>query len=448
MYFDTTIVNLLFLGLLPLLYTVISGLRLGIRGIADLRCLGVCFIWLGYHLSPWFAYIHAGRWDSFLFVPIYLREGLIFSILCMLAYLIGYEWQLNSKTRMFWQHFHMDQQFKLPEISTTLLLVVSIGGFILFVLHVGGISEIFEASYTRGAGQFVSRNFLGKILHILTIFNTVYQVMLACMSSIYILQTPKRDFSNIFGITGLLVSSLTYMHGFSRGSGFALLIFSFILLKKKGVNGIFVAIICCLLANYLGAIGLNQRYLQPGLRNYVVGAVNFSTQNTSHTNKLLVPKPESNSLDAMAAWTRKAEAKNREQPRALVMMGRFLWNLNPLPSEFLPVLPMGRDLAQVMGTYGHTGITTPAFADLYYCFSMYGCILVVFLGRIYAWVEEQNYKMGGVVGAVTVLLCFVSFPLGLHSSMRAMTRPVVYSIIIIIIVRYFYNSKIDQDSSR
>jgi hypothetical protein len=423
---------LLTIGLVPLVIVLFQAARNDFMELLSLRFAGIFFMWLGYQFSPWCGYLSGKEWDTFLLVDKYIDQGILFSALSMFAYLVGFNMVFKKKSK---NHFSIHNRPRLifPKISGKLLIVLIMVSFLMFLTSVGGFEEMWRSIHPRGEGQFLQRDFSGKILRINTILLTVIQTVLACAATLYIVQSKRDVFRQLAGWLGILVSSVSSIWFFSRGAGFSFIIFSFLSLKLKGRKSLFIAIISFSIAIFLGNVGLSERgSYYPGLGNFLDSALkanNLSTDNSMFISPTTIRNP----LDAMGPWTRKAEASDFEKASFIKMGPRFFWNLNPFPSELVPLAPLGRDLAEIMGTYGFTGLTTPALAEVYYAFGIWGFLFMLPLGAAYAWFERLTYLKPGVISSICFTICFISFPVGLHSSMRPMTRPLVYSFVIAII---------------
>ncbi len=422
----------LILGLVPLIILIVQATRHDFMEFLSLKFAGILFLWIGYHFSPWYSYLSGVKWDSFLLVGKYIDKGLLFSSLCMFAYLAGFS-IVSGKLSKNYHSINDRPRLIFPKIKDELLIVLAVLSFLMFLINAGGFEEMWRATSSRGEGQFLQRDFWGKIVQIIAVLSNPVQVALACVASIYIMQSKGRIFRQSMGWFGLLVASLKSISFFSRGAGFSFILFSFLSLRLKGKKAIPLAIVSVSIAIYFGAVGLNERgSYYPGLGNFLDAALSTSETSTNK-NKSVLPVEVKNPLDAMAPWTRKALASEQEKSSFVVMGPRFLWNLNPLPSEFVPIIPLGRGLSEIMGTYGSTGITTPALAEVYYAFGIFGFLIMIPLGAIYGWFERLTDLRPSVLATSCLIICFVSFPIGLHSSMRAMTRPLVYAFVIIII---------------
>ncbi len=101
----------LLFGLLPFLFLGYTFFRYGLAELLSLRVIVIVLIWVGYHLSPWIAYVQGTGWDNFLLVPGHIDVALLFSSLVMLAILFGYSLVFRNK----------------DAVSAVVLLVVSVG---------------------------------------------------------------------------------------------------------------------------------------------------------------------------------------------------------------------------------------------------------------------------------------------------------------------------------
>ncbi len=430
---------LLLIGVIPIAFLIGVAIIKGLNELLSLRFVGVLFIWIGYHLSPWASYFTGLIWDSYLLVPQFIDDGLLFSTLCMAALLVGYQFTYKRDVKQITSGRNYD--FKLVTISTSFLSVLAVLCVTAFIIRVGGIDEVWVSSYSRGEGQFLKRDVYGKLLHISSILSTPLQIALGVAASIYILQR-KNSTAQILGWACLFVASFSVLHGFSRGAGMAFVILAFVALRLKGKRGIGIAIVAIFIASFLGSVGYTQRGgATPGLGNFITAAEKYVFEDAGDSGRVT---PIRNPLDAMAPFTRKVLSKEVDDPDWLVYGVRLLWNQNPLPSEFFPLYEIGRDLSKIMGTYGHTGITTPALAEIYYVFGYYGSILYLFIGSILAWFERQAATKHDMTGIVGLLLVLSSCAIGLHSGLRAMTRPLLYGYVMIMIIAYMQNKNIKK----
>ena len=430
---------LLFIGLLPLLFVVAQCKKYGFKSFLGLKFIGVIFIWIGYQLSPWIGYFKAERWDVFLLVEEYIDQGIIFSTMCMFVYVFGFSVRFRGRGDN--DFVRLNTNIRVPKIKIGYLIIFAVSSFMAFVITSGGLVEIWRSSLPRGAGQFLERDAVGKVFQMINVISVVLHSILACASSLFIIQSRKSPFFQIVGWCCLLISSLSSISFFSRAAGYSFVIFSFICLKINGLRAIPNALLALFVAVYLGSVGLNERNnFHPGLGNFI-DAVSLPNVIKGQSDVDSAPSLLANPFDALAPWTRKARVAETEFSSILTMGPRFFWNLHPFPSEIVPLLPLGRDLAEIMGVYGHFGITTPALAELFYAFGHFGCLLLFPLGMLYSWIEKTQERNPNFVALISNILCFISFPIGLHSSMRAMTRPLVYAIFLLLLAKYIKSIK-------
>lgn len=420
-------------GLAPVA-VILQGASHGWRGLVTLRCLGVVLFWVGYHLSPLLSYISGDIWDTYLLVPEFIDEGLLFSSLCMWAFIVGCS--LNGATGRLTTFY--SQIITLPRIKIYILLCLIVISFSSFIFIVGGLDDAWRASYMRGQGQFDSRDLYGKVRRMATVLGAIVFSLTALFGSMAVLRKQNQLHVRILGGVAIAVSMLKGLHWFSRAAGYPLAILGLVALLSRGRKGAGIAVVCFLASMTLGTIGYNGRgSFTPGVGNYLEAA--FNSDNWPALGQEDNSSKSSNTLDAMAPWTRKVQDRELDNSDQLDLLVDWLINLNPLPSELVPVPPVGRDLAEVMGTWGQVGLTTPAFAEIYYVFGRWGAIVVLLLGVVIAFFERLPRKLPGGEGLAIWAVAFLSFPLGLHSGCRAMTRPLVYGLILVFIVKYVSN---------
>lgn len=424
---------LLLAGLLPLAYVARLAVKYGVKELSSLRFLGILFIWIGYQFSPWQSYLTGEMWDHYLLVPRQINNALLFTTLAMFAFLIGY-------ARVFGRKFarlrgHMPLQFALPRVKPSWVSWLTVVVFAVTAVTVGGLDEFWASEFPRGHGQFEKRDFWGSIRQMLTVIRLPLQVVLGLMAALLILRAKGSGPNYLLGFAALLVASLSSMWSFSRAAGFPFLLLAFLAFRMNVRRSLVIALSCVILVFYLGSVGFNERdnYL-PGIANFLKAAfapdADKSVASGADESQRL-----KNPLDAMAPFTRKAEQHELESAPIFPTGAKFFWNLNPLPSEIAPPFPLGRGLSEVMGTVGHVGLTTPAFAETYYVFGLLGIGVVALLGATLGWFERLTVIKPGVVSSIAVTLVFMSLAVGLHSSMRAMTRPMVYAAFLVLLAR-------------
>lgn len=428
---ETPSLILLILGLLPLMYTAVLSFKYGFSEAISLRPIGILFFWIGYHLSPWIYYFTGTPWDSFLLVTYEINTGLLFSTLCSIFYLVGYAYIFRKRDVNYRSR---NQAIYHINISYKIVLILSFVVFIVCVVTVGGLDELWSATRGRGEGQFDARDWIGKITRMLTVLQTPLALMLVIVSSLLILKRTKSTIVPILGIVGLLIASLQGMYDFSRGSGFPFILFIFIALRLKGSRYLPYATLIIIPAIYFGSTGLNERgNYNPGVGNFISAMFNPQVQPSATKQHSLAEWV--NPLDAQAPFSRLADSVIWQQPSAWDLGPKLIWNLNPLPSEIVPLYEVGMGLSEMMGTVGSTGITTPSFAQLYFVFGYAGSIALLVIGLLSGWFEKQFVHNPTILNIFSVIVVFAAFPIGLHSGLRPMTRPFVYAIALILFFR-------------
>ncbi len=423
-------------GFLPLLYAFGLSYKYGISELLSLRFLSVFFLWIGYHFSPLCAYIQGAPWESFLLSPKYLDQALLFSALSMYSLLIGYGVIFTSKYSRIRKK--IPQRVTLPKIKTIWVVSLIVVVFFLAVYNAGGFSDFWSASYARGVGQWAEHTARVRFQRALNVLIFPLQFLLVLLSSIYIIGNRSALNKKLFGWLGLLVGMLPMMHKFSRATGFTLFVFAFLLLKysKKSIKYYFIIIFLLLIGYHLGSVGLNQRgFYHPGIKNYVEAL--FSSNNTKNDPKEKIfglLSPELNPVDASAPFSRRVEEKtmrhvSMQDPFKTLL--HFILHINPIPSGLLDPGKIGEDLASYMKTFGHTGLTAPALSDIFYAFSYFGLFPVFLLGVSYGYFSRYAIRNPSLAGEFAVLLCMISIGVGLHSGIRAQTRPVLYAFLLI-----------------
>lgn len=428
---ETPSLLLLVLGFFPVAYIITLSVKYGFYEAVSLRPVGILFFWIGYHLSPWIYYFTGTPWDRFLLLTYEINNGLLFSTLCSIFYLAGYAYSFRKRDAIYRSknlyNYHIN-------ISYRIVLLLCFVVFIVSVITAGGLDELWSATRGRGEGQFDVRDWIGKINRILTVLHAPLTLLLVIVSSLLVLKRTKSPIVCVIGIVGLLIASLHSMYEFSRGSGFSFILFAFIALRLNGLRFLPYAVLVIIPAIYLGSVGLNERgNYNPGVGNFLSAMFNPQVQSSATEQHSLAEWV--NPLDAQAPFTRLANSITWQQPSAWDLGPKLIWNLNPLPSEIVPLYQIGMGISEMMGTVGSTGITTPSFAQLYFVFGYAGSLILLVIGLLSGWFEKRFVYNPTVFNLFSVIVVFAAFPIGLHSGLRPMTRPFVYAISLILIFR-------------
>ncbi len=430
-------------GFLPLLYAFSLGYKYGISELLSLRFLSVFLLWIGYHFSPLCAYVQGSPWESFLLSPKYLDQVLLFSALSMYALLTGYGVIFTSKYSRIRKK--IPQRVTLPKIKAAWIVYLITVVFFLAVYNAGGFADFWDASYTRGMGQWAEHTAGVRFQRALNVLISPLQFLLVLLSSIYIIKNKSALNKKMLGYLGLLVGMLPMMHEFSRATGFTLFVFAFLLLKysKRNINSSFLIIFLLLTGYHLGSVGLNQRgFYHPGIKNYVEALFfNDNAKNDAKEKIFGLLSPELNPIDASAPFSRRIEEKTIHHAsfqNPFKAISSFILHINPIPSGLFNPGKIGEGLSSYMKTVGHTGLTSPALSDVFYAFSYFGLFPVFLLGIFYGYFARNAIRKPGLAGEFAVLLCMISIGIGLHSGIRAQTRPVLYAFLLIWIANNYF----------
>lgn len=424
---------LLVVGLLPLGYVIWLGLRFGFAEALSLRPAGVAFLWVGYHLSPWLYFLTGETWGDFLLVPEHINSGLLFSTLCSSCFLVGYYFVFNNRLARFRAYSASHQKII---VRTPIVVALSLLVLLSSIASAGGINEFWSATSPRGEAQFFERDAVGMAIQMISVLRLPLTIGLSIVAALIIIQ-GRRSYDRIaLGIAGLLVASIHGMYFFSRAAGFSLIMFAFVALRIRGKRAIGYSGVAILIALFMGSVGLNYRGdYYPGVGNYLSAAADSISLEIEGKGDRQTSSKFQNALDSQAPFTRFIDTGAGENRDSFSLALKLLWNLNPLPSELVPQYEIGERLAIVMGTWGNTAINTPALAELYLVFGYAGSVGMLLIGLICGWFEKRSVLQPSPLNLLNVILLFASFPIGLHNSLRAMTRPYVYGCALVIAAR-------------
>jgi hypothetical protein len=428
---DTTLPYLL-LGVAPLAYVIVDGVRHGLQRMASLESAAILFLWIGYHLTPWLSFARSG-WESFLLEPDYIDEGLLFSSLCMVFLLVGYRVGLRyfagrEKSEAVGQKKLV--RSLVPRVRERWLLLFLALSVALFVQETGSVQEAWHSRYSRQWWYDAGNIYRARSAFLVGILTGVTNWVLAILASLYMVAGKmwKRVVPGtyIIGYFCLLIASLTSMHSFSRAVGLPLFVLAFVLLRVKGARAWLSVVMLSLLGYWMGYVALaNRPNRNPGVGSYLQALASSITQGS----EMSLRDESRNPVNAMDAWTLKARSAELERVDHARSTLALIWNLHPFPSFILPVYPIGSTLTELKGTIGAVGLTTPALGELYYAAYLWGCFLMVTIGFQFSFFDVKSRYHPTPLLFVCVVLCFLSIPLGLHNDMRAMTRPLVYSLL-------------------
>lgn len=412
----------LYLGAVPVLLCI-AMLLVSPRRVVFSTLFGfIASLWIGYHLTPVLA-IGTGGWSSFLLRPEHVETGVAYATLAMLAFLLGY-FPLMRRDPALALHSLAGRDVPVP--SAALVGALALLTLATFLLSIGGPGQFWAASYGRGQGQFEAMTLMQRIEGFAMIATSVFSFVTALMGAMLL----TRRFLSPLGWIALAVALLQGMHGFSRTAGFPFFVLGILFVVRRGARGILPALAMVALALWLGWTGFTMRSVNPGIGSFLaaIGSSLDSSGESTATSSDGDFDPAMNPLNALDPWTARAMTRELDRPSLGEGLLNTLTVLQPLPSFLVPwQLRMGDSLSVVLGTFGSTGLTTPALGELYYALGFAGVLLLVPFGAVCATVDRRFHGKKRPRDAIVVVLFLIGFGIGLHSGLRAMTRPILYA---------------------
>jgi hypothetical protein len=359
----------------------------------------------------------------------------------MFAFLLGYSWAGGGVRRGQVKALLASDAFR---VKPYILVVLSTFLLIAMVVQAGGVEQVWASDLPRGFGQFATRDAVGKLSQMVAVLAGAAGVVVATVASVVLLRNRALTAPWWVGIFSLVVALLPGIWAFSRGAGAPLGIFAFIAFRLGTNRSLTAGVGALFLAWNLGQIGLNERgNYYPGVGNFLAAVISDESDLQRHHRIRALPfGPADNPLEAVSAWTRKAQQRKLDDPDGLASLISVLWHLNPVPSEFTGLPPIGRDLAKVMGTFGSTGLTSPLLADLFYAFGYLGSVFMLLIGAVCGWFEKQARTSPGLDYEIGVVLCLIGLGIGSQLGLRAATRPLFYALVLVWITRKGGNHEI------
>ncbi len=425
----------LILGLVPLLFVARWVSINGIQELLRFRSIGVILTWVGYQYAPWAVYFSGKPFHNFLLVSGYLDKGIVFSALCMIFFMAGASFK------------PMPQSHAFPRVRATLMRPVRIELIVLaFVLSLGtllmttgGIGELLHSAHPRGWGQFDERvTFLSNLLQMVNATRPLIDLALAVGSASLLFSSRASLFQKTFAWVGILTSMLENIHDFSRAAGWPLCVVAAYAFVVGSKHKWLIGTTCVLVFAWLGSIGYHGRGLtNPGIMNFaeVASHPEILTEQAAIATKS--SEDTDYPFDAMSPWTRKAFATDLAPPDLFRAVAILLQQLDPLPSELTHPPTIGEDLAITMGTYGSTGITTPALGEIYWVGGFTSLWIPFLAGLTFNYVERIAVWLPSFWGWLMRLMCFLCFPISLHQGIRGASRPLIYCLIGYFLWRFF-----------
>lgn len=437
----------LLLGLLPFFFLTYTFLRYGHQDLLSLRTIVIFLIWIGYHLSPWIAYLQNGDWhNNRLLVPQYIDTALLFSDLSIFAILSGYSLAFRKKDAVIRKKFPI--VWMVPNIRWTWVIISAFILLMLTIYTVGGFSDFWMASYSRGEDQWAEQTWDVRLNHMLKILVAPLTILVILLACFHILKKPTSFSRLMIGIIGIIIACLPKMHHFSRMAGFPLYILVVMTLRYSKVKffTLFPLAFLIILATYMGNLGYEERNnYHPGIGGYLQAALDSILVDQSKVRYATTSKTidaNINTLDCVAPFTRKVESQKAfgDEP-GLIYMPILLFHINPIPSGIVNPGSIGMSLTEYMGTTGHAGLATPALAELYYALGYLSLLFLVLLGVVFGYFDRYAVYRPGPVSQLAILLMVIGTGISLHGGIRAWTRPILYAFIITILATKFFNRR-------
>lgn len=453
----------LIIGLAPLSFLCYRVIARGRESLFDLLTLGVALIWLTYHATPWLAIPHGG-WTDSLTQPLYVSEAIRFATLAMIAYCLGYVVSESSIRRSgqygrreVGHHYvsvlpkdiayggYKGRALKegerelLPRVSMQMLVFGAVVVFMVHLILIGGIDELLRSSRPRGEGQFDVRIFFDEKLK--QVGNVAIGVAAPIVGVLAVLKlldyVATKKYARVALACVVVIScSIPFVWKFSRGAGF-LFVFgglcAFAFSRRFPFLIGSVMLFVGLVFSRTGFVMRGEFY--PGVLNFVE-AILSSWQASGGVREIeSVFDPTLNPFNAVDPWTAAVGYSSSLMSATLFeRLGLFFEVLQPLPSEFVTgKWIIGEDLAWAFGTWGSTGITTPAFAELYLLFGDGGAVAVAMLGVIAARVNAAFWNKRDLPMGLLYVSIIYAFVAASHGGVRSATRPILYATVVMVV---------------
>jgi hypothetical protein len=456
------------IGLAPIAAVILQCLKYGRTRLVSLFTVGIGLLWLSYHLTPWLA-IATDGWSGVLLQPEYIGEAVRFSTLSMYAYGVGYalrawlgrsRWKGSQRLsatsvcpahpapptvfqRRLSAHVPWNRSvrsshparvgaWQLPEIPLAPLVLVAVAVVALQTFLVGGIEELLWSSRGRGEGQFDARETREQKLRqagtVLLGIGATGGALLGAVAAVSFVNRARylNAISCFFVVAACNVPAMSH---FSRGSGFVFIFWSLVFLIFSTKGKYLAAVGLFSFGIWFSWTGFTQRgSFNPGLANFLVALGSASPTEQAPSSVGGSFDPGLNPLNAVDAWTAAVWAGLPLIPPSLGQrLAIFAEVLQPLPSEFAGLrTKVGAELAEVFGTWGSTGITTPALAELYLLFGESGVIALFFFGLLARAADEKLWLRASWVWGLVYIAIVFAFVMQLHSGIRAATRVLLY----------------------
>lgn len=447
----------LYVGLIPLLVLLYNIARHGSVAAAKLVSVAVLVFWVQYHLSPWLSLRTLG-WHQFLLRGEYVSDCLKFSSLMIISIVAGHgplvkTGSRNTESSSFIRNGIRSYVRKIGNMVDdgtliALSLVIIFFIFLQLALSDGSLSGVFISEHARGFGQFEEKSAFEQFATFLSIF----AVLSGAVAAVCVTMT----YSKVSGLNAIILlpavvvliylSSSPLTFKFSRMSGgmFFLSAAALQMSPTRQKGRFLVQVMFALLGSYFCLIGITHRAISPsGVWSFLSAALD---PNVDALQSILsyspdgawVIGPSANFLDAAAPFTARAWASQGEIGASWSHLKQFLLILQPLPAIFFGEddLRVGASLSIAYGTYGRTGLTTPALAELFVLFG-YGSVILGFLyGRLLKAADRMMQKKKSIWAFLVYALLIAGIVVAGHSGLRAFARPTILAMILMLALTY------------
>lgn len=300
----------------------------------------------------------------------------------------------------------------------------------------------------RGAGQFEKKSAFDQISTLLSIFAVLSGAIAAvCITMTY---SKASSSSVIFVLPAamvliyLLSSPLTFKFSRMSGGMFFLSAAALQIAPTKQGSRALVQAMFVVIGSYFCLIGITHRAISPlGIWSFLEAVLD---PNVDALQSILsyspdgsrVIGPSANFLDASAPFTARAWASQGEIGASWRHLKQFLLILQPLPAIFFgdADLRVGASLSIAYGTYGRTGLTTPAMAELFVLFGYASVILGFLYGRLLKSADRMMQRKKSIWAFLVYALLIAGIVVAGHSGLRAFARPTILAMILMIALAY------------
>jgi hypothetical protein len=407
-----------------------------------------------------------GYWSAFVMVPQAVSGALRYALFCAFCVICGY-FISSAVERSSSARVDPVSQNKSRRSSPGLLSrfgaakgndwrssywIISVVTALLIlesIVREGQISAVFVSQLPRGFGQFEGRSLIEKSTSVLFSLNSILGLVaalflgraLGCARSLNMVAVTPVVLFLIF------ICAAPLMHSFSRASGAAFIIAAIGISLSSGRSLIkpFLILVFVSLGLYFCVVGITQRSFAPmGVLSFIQSAVNldpagFEWLMTVSSTGSWVLGPRVNFFDALGPLSASMYFSGSFDGGAIQGLAWLVAILQPLPSFMVPIdYRPGASLSSALGTWGSTGITRPAVAELHFLMGFWGFAPLMAYGAFLRTIDRLLIREG-FLPLVIFLLIIAGIVIGGHSGIRAFARPTVLALIVVLLSGKVYS---------